>query len=157
MQDDLDRLIDSGLAGYSSAEPLEGLEQRVVQRVRAVEAARKRRRWWGLLALPATAALVFALLPANRIEVAATPPPPVREPIRAVTVRERLPRAPHHRRPVRSNPKREYFPTLTPLTPEEHVLVELARSKPQQLPPPPVQELEIKPIEIAPLVPDGRQ
>jgi hypothetical protein len=156
MQDDLDRLIDSGLAAYSSAEPLAGLEQRVLRRVRLV----RRRRWWGLMLVPAAAALVFALMPAKRLEIAVTPPrrPTVEtltQPIHTATVKP-LPR-PRRPRPVASNPKREFFPTLTPLTTEERVLVQVARATPQQLLPPPAKELEIKPIEIAPLIPDGRQ
>jgi hypothetical protein len=154
MQDDLDRLIDSGLAAYSSAEPLAGLEQRVLQRVRTV----RRRRWWGLILVPAAAALVFALMPAKRLEIAVTPPPPpvvqpIREPVQTAIVAKRASR----RRSVQSSPKREFFPTLTPLTTEERALVQLARATPQQLLPPPAKELEIKPIEIAPLIPDGRQ
>jgi len=155
MQDELDDLM----AGYSTAEPLAGLEDRILQRVRAVESTRKRRRWWRLLAVPAAAALVFALLPARRVEVVVAPPPRVvePEPVRSATAMERSPHRRKRPSPVRSNPKREYFPTLSPLTPEEQVLVELARSQPAQLPPPPAEEIAIKPIEIAPLVPDGRQ
>src|SRR5436305_7129563 len=108
MQDDLDRLIDCGLAGYSSAEPLVGLEQRVLRRVRAV----RRRRWWGLVLIPAAAVLVLALLPARHIDVAMAPAPPVvepeREPIRAATVMERLPQARRSPRRVQSPPKREF-------------------------------------------------
>jgi len=148
-------MIDGALASYSTAEPLAGLEQRVLQRVRA---ARRRRRWWGLLAAPVAAALVLALLPAKRVEIAVAPTPRAeQEPIGVATVRERSPQAPRRPHPIQSNPKRESFPTFSPLTPEEQALVELARTKPQQLPPPPARELEIKPIEIAPLNPDGRQ
>jgi hypothetical protein len=155
MQDDLDRLIDNALAGYSSAEPLAGLEQRVLRRVRTV----RRRRWWGLVLIPAAAVLVLALLPARHVDVAMAPPPRFvePEPIGDATVMERSPQARRRPRRIQPNRNREYFPTPTPLTPEERVLVELARTKPEQLPPPPAQELEIKPIEIAPLVPDGRQ
>jgi hypothetical protein len=154
MQDDLDRLIDDALAGYSSAEPLAGLEQRVLRRVRTV----RRRHWWGLALIPAAAVLVLALLPARHVDVAMAPPRIVEpQPIGAATVMERLPQAPKRHRTAPPNPKRESFPTVSPLTPEEQALVELARTTPEQLPPPPAQELEIKPIEIAPLVPDGRQ
>jgi hypothetical protein len=62
MQDDLDRLIDGALSGYSNVEPLAGLEDRVLNRVR-VEASRRRRRIWilGVLAAPALVALVLAI------------------------------------------------------------------------------------------------
>ena len=57
MEDDLDKLIDGALSAYSAAEPLAGLEQRVLGRVRAAQASR-RRRWRWALAAATVAALV---------------------------------------------------------------------------------------------------
>src|SRR5436305_2365987 len=105
MQDDLDRLIDCGLAGYSSAEPLVGLEQRVLRRVRSV----RRRRRWGLVLIPAAAVLVLAVLPPKHSPGTAAKlvPPAIvereREPIGAATVRERLPQARRSHRRVQAN------------------------------------------------------
>ena len=156
MQDELDRLI----AGYSAAEPLTGFEERILQRVRAVETTRKRRRWWALLAIPAAAAIAVALLPAPprpgvapKIEAkVVTPEPPV-----AVQPAPPVRRA-RHVRAVPREPKREYFPTLAPLSREEHLLLQVARAQPELLlAPPAAAEIRIEPIEIAPLNPNGRQ
>ena len=168
MQDDLDRLIDGALADYSSAEPLAGLEVRVINRVRATEAARKRRwRWQLALAAPVLAAIVIAVLvrkpqppaitrvvpPRCRVETA--PPPP---PLAAVRHLAPRPAARTRRASAHSQlPKRATFPTLTPLTNEERLLVKLAEFHPHGLLARPAEEIEIKPIQIAPLRIDGGQ
>jgi hypothetical protein len=172
MRDELDNLIDSTLSGYSTAEPLAGLEQRVLNRVRAAEASRRRRRFWTLAALagPAFAALAILLLirpgapppapvarvtaPAVRVAPESPAPPPAVSPEKPrPSVSGRAPVA--RPSPQRELPKRNVFPTPAPVTPEERMLVELAVSHPQQLLIQPVEHIEIKPIEIAPLQADG--
>lgn len=161
MQDDLDRLIDRALARYSAAEPLAGLEQRVLDRVRLAESGRRRRwRWALVLAVPALAASLLVVLapkPKPPIAVAKIEAPPA-----PVIV---LPAPPAPRRVAKTRraapkpelPKRNLFPTLSPLTGEERLLVQLAQANPQLLLAKPVGEIEIKPIEIAPLKIDGGQ
>jgi hypothetical protein len=63
------------------------------------------------------------------------------------------------RRPARKPelPKRNLFPTVSPLTGEERLLVQLARSNPTLFESRPAEHLEIKPIEIAPIQIDGAQ
>jgi len=168
MQDDLDKLIDGALAGYSSAEPLAGLEDRVLGRVRAVEAARKRRRLWAA-AIPALAAIVliafFARKPQQPVPVskatitpapaesAQTLPPP--STVRPQAIRQAVKiRKPA---PPRELPKRPMFPTPSPLTEEERLLMAFAESHPEALPAPLPSEIEIKPIQIAPLDIHGDQ
>ena len=160
MHDDLDDLIDGALSTYSSAEPLSGLEQRVLNGVRAAERSRKRRWWWAALALaaPAVAAILF-LTPARKptpVPVAVTTPPRAHvepagpaEPRPAPAVRTRRTGRP------RVLPRKPTFPTPSPLTREERLLVELAASRPQLLMARPMDEIEIKPLEIAPLITDG--
>ena len=164
MHDDLDKLIDGALSTYSSAEPLAGLEQRVLSRVRAAETSRRRRWWWAVpvVAVPALAAVL--LLPPPRRQdaapLAAVTPPPVRiapapppqpaSPRRVTTARPRRPAS-----SVGAVPKKQVFPTLSPLTPEERLLLQLADSRPQLLAAAPAAQIEIRPLEIAPLYVDG--
>ena len=58
--DRIDGMIDAALAGYSEAEPLPGLESRVVGRLRLRESA-VRRVGWGALAVGVAAALAVVV------------------------------------------------------------------------------------------------
>jgi hypothetical protein len=167
MRDDLDQIIDRALAGYSGAEPLAGLEQRVLNRVRAEERARKRRWRWALaISVPALAAILVAVLvrePEPAL-VAKFVPAPVRvsappSPARpAVAVQKAPLRRPKPRQvPARVLPKKDMFPTVSPLSSQERLLVGMAESHPNELLTRPVEEIEIKPIQIAPLQIDGGQ
>lgn len=62
----LERLIEEALAVYTNAEPLAGMEERVLQRVRA-EGGRPRRKWlggagWAAISVSAAAALWAAAI-----------------------------------------------------------------------------------------------
>jgi hypothetical protein len=164
MHDELDKLIDGALAEYSSAQPLAGIEQRVLDRVRLAQAARRRWRWSLLVAVPALAAgllVLFAPKPQPQpvpVAVVAPPPAPVVQP----TIRAAVPsRGATKRRPATVRrpelPKRGVFPTISPLTGEERLLVQLAQSNPRFFEARPADSLEIKPIEIAPIQIDGAQ
>lgn len=163
MRDDLDKLIDGALGEYSSAEPLAGLEQRVLNRARAERLSRQRRWWWTAVALAASAvAVVVVVAPHRRVPppVAVVAPPPQVEPASAAVAPVAAPRraaAVRRMRGPRVLPKRNLFPTPSPLSPEERLLVQLAESRPQLLLARPVDEIYIKPIEIAPLQVDGGQ
>jgi len=163
MHDELDNVIDHVLATYSNAEPLAGLEQRVLDRVRIAQGARRRRWRWALMfAVPAVAAtllVIFAPKPKSQpvpLAVVATPPAPVRLPAAVPPAPRRIARP---RRPAIAPElaKRQFFPTPSPLTEEERLLVQLARFSPELLLARPVDEIEIKPIQIAPLRIDGAQ
>jgi hypothetical protein len=163
MRDELDDLIDGAIAEYSAAEPLAGLEQRVLNHVRLARPAR-RPRWWCALALvaPGLAAaflLVSAREPAPSPIVAVTAPRAPVEPLPPAVV-PATPKPPAKLRRAagaRVLPKRGTFPTLSPLSREERLLVQLADSRPQLLLAQPVDEVQIKPIEITPLQIDGGQ
>lgn len=157
-------MIDRALADYAAAEPLAGLEQRVLGRVHA---AHRRRRWFAFAAVPALAAIIAAVVlvpkphPGPMVATSAprraepplpsaavvTPPPPPPALVRRKAV--------HHRTPMPPQPKREFFPTITPVTRQEQVLVELAKTHPQDLLARPAETIEIKPLVIAPLSADG--
>jgi hypothetical protein len=161
MHDELDRWIDGALSTYSSAEPLAGLEQRVLDRVGLAEAARRRRwRWTLALAIPAVAAAMFVVLAPKPAPIALVaveaPPAPVVLPPEPAPVRRKAPK-PRRTASKPAPPKRNLFPTLSPLTDEERLLVQLARSSPELLLAKPADEIEIKPIEIAPLQIGGAQ
>jgi hypothetical protein len=167
MRDELDKLIDGALATYSNAEPLAGLEQRVLDRVRIAEASRRRRwRWAAILATPVVAAsllVIFAPKPKpapGPVAVVATPPAPAPPAVATSTPVQTAARRivkPRRRAPAPELPKRNLFPTPSAPTVEERLLVELARSSPELLLARPVDEIEIKPIQIAPLRIDGAQ
>lgn len=165
-RDELDRLIDGALASYSDAEPLAGLEARVVRRAR-VARARRRIFGWGLgIGVAASIAVLVVSWREQRpiekpVEVArvtrAEEPTPTIRPMVRVRPAKRV------RRP-KALPKLEQFPAPTPLTAEERGLVALVRRDPNE-----AQQIfadfqkradepiEIQPIEIAPLRTAGAQ
>jgi hypothetical protein len=151
MQDELDRWIDGALATYSSAEPLAGLEERILHRVR-----RPRRWWWGL-AIPAAAAIALAVAIPRRqtLDLPLPVPPPA---VAVVEARPAPPPVQRHRAIAAALPKLASFPSASPLTAEERLLLQFARSHAEELVNrPPADEIEIKPIEIAPLQSDGSE
>ncbi len=166
--DELDRVIDGALAGYSAVEPLAGLEERVLNRVRV--AARRKQLTWAFAFVAVTAVVVAVIAvriprqPAskgNDITRVITPAPvPAVEKARAVPKRLVRSRAP---RPGLL-PKLEQFPSPTPMTAEERALVEFVGQRPAE-----AQQvfaalrkqgddpIEIEPIQIPPLHKDGAQ
>ncbi len=164
MQDDLDKLIDSGLAEYSNAEPLSGLDGRILGRIRVEAAARRRRRifWLLALAIPEVAVILFAVWMQKAapkvVPVARVSPPPIVQAPPPVIDAKAVTRPRTAPRPRRMElPKQAVFPTPSPLTPQERMLVALAESHPRALEMKPVEQIEIEPIEIAPLQVDGGQ
>ena len=165
-RDELDRLIDGALASYSTAEPLTGLEARVLNRVRAVR-ARLRLLVWGLAFVVAASVVVVGIVVRTEQHVAVpkpmtakvTPAPAAPAPMKPVARVRRV----AHRRGPRPLPKLEQFPSPTPLTAQERALVALARQDPEELGKFAEMErqseapLEIQPIQIAPLQQDGDQ
>ena len=156
-RDELDQLIDCGLAGYVDAEPLAGLEKRVLERVRLADVGRRRRVWWGWVMAAGAAAVAAVFLVADR-------PRPV-QPLVGQALRPAaglLPGVPAQSRrqaerptpQIRRNPatqsrlpKRDQFPTPAPLTAEERALIQLAQFDPEAL----QSSAELRPIEIAPI------
>ena len=165
--DELDRRIDDALAGYSGAEPLAGIEERVLRRVRVAT----RRRAFGWAAAIAVAAAMVVTVSVVRVPRVVTPtyrvgvpavmrPAPVLEKARVVTARRVKPRA----RRARRLPKLEQFPAPTPLTAEERALIAFVEHHPAEaqqvfaaLQKRSHEPIEIQPIQIPPLRSDGAE
>ncbi len=167
-RDELDQLIDTALAAYGDAEPLAGLEQRVLERVRPAGARRKA--WWALAVVTAAAAVVVLILVVNRpravrpheavVGQRSTPARVLQDPRPAEVhrVNRTAPRArpggraQTWRSAVQRLPKRDRFPMPAPLTPEERALIQVAKLSPRAFDEPgELQPIEIAPIEIQPL------
>ena len=184
-RDELDGLIDGALSEYSSADPLDGLEDRVLRRVQAAGAARRSPWPYRLgFAVPAIAALLLAGIAlwmgrnsqsftsdATRKAAVSVPSPltsgPQLSPAPATRVVEskrgdRM--GQRHSAPARSLPKEEYFPSPTPMTDEERALVAWVRRAPTEaaqvfadLEERTAGPIEIQPIQVPPLQSDGAQ
>ena len=177
--DEFDRILDDALIEYRDAEPLAGMEVRVVQRVR-LQAQRRRklwRQWSALAAAAAVLAIAAGIGLTDRLHHQAVPTPPIvqkqnpavepqPQPQSSGTLarnHKTLPQPAHAPRSQMSGPaqlasteytpKRERFPLLAPLQPEERVLLALAKTHPEALldQADPDKELAIAPIDIKPL------
>jgi hypothetical protein len=139
--EELDKLIDTALAGYSSTEPKEGLEGRILRRVEAAGPARWR--GWGFrfaVAGQAVAALLLAAFAVRMWQPEAAPmpqapPAALKPPVTLVrspqaTPSKTMSATRRHRVRPRGLPKDERFPAPAPLTPEEHALLAWARRAP---------------------------
>jgi hypothetical protein len=152
MHDDVDRILNDGLATYSAVEPPAGMLQQLWCERRLARSFSSAR-WLGAAALAAAAGVIaFFMLPPepSRLTTAAvrTPqPPPLVAPIapehRAVVHAA----PPPPRRPAEppAAPKLDQFPSPVPLSREEAALIALARNHPEQLAP---LRAELKPIQI---------
>ena len=157
--DELDRIIDCGLAGYAAHDPLAGLEDRVLNRVRLSNAGRRKLSWrYWALALPVLAALMLLAVASksSRAPVARLQPLPAARgetpapvPAQGVTRAAIARRSSRHTQPL---PKRNQFPTPTPLTAAERALIAIAELPPLEKN---SEEIQIAPIEIPPLKIDG--
>src|SRR5579863_4811603 len=143
-QDEIDLLIDSALRDY--AEPLSGLEQRMVARISPHELSSRRRWLFVAIAAPAVAALILLLaylvpwtLHPNPDQMAHAPSVPAVAPVITTTpksaARDVVPS--HHLRHqdrsgnralsnLTSRPKLDVFPTPQPLNSEEEALTRFA-------------------------------
>jgi hypothetical protein len=164
---ELDKILDDGLSSYSREEPRPGLEDRILNRVRA---PRERRRFSWLrwaAAIPALACFLLAvtfwstrdLKPKSRkpapIISSKAPRPRIGPRVIQTTLTRRRPK--HVRLP-----KREEFPTPKPLTAGERALLAFVARSPKQVEKlfsaansRASEPLEIKPIYIEPLQSGG--
>ena len=138
----LDALLDAALAQYGDAEPLSGLEERVLDRLHT---APQRRAWWMWGAVvAAVAAVVVAVVmmrPAEQKPQPITAQAPKQQPV-VVTppvAPVRTARAPKQAAPRRvalqqvakAEPKRDVFPTPEPPDEQERLLVRYMRQTPR--------------------------
>ncbi len=154
MQDnELDRILDGALAGYSDATPLAGLEQRVLNRIGS---GKRNRRW---LRCFQVAGAMAAILLLGFVALSLRTRPETPFPIATAPPQRALAPAPIPRRiPARRNLDRrpDKFPSPAPLTTEERTLLALIRSAPETIKMASAA-IEIPPIQIPPLQSDGSQ
>jgi len=166
----VEELLEASLKRYRSEAPRAGLENRILAGVQASDRAAQRRRWVWVLAASAAALIVavvvlrFTSRPARRTATVSPAPQavaPKTEPPRVVAVAPpvtRVPRKPSQRpRPVTAELRRpEQFPTPSPLTEQEKLLLlylqttpasELAATATEK----PIQDLKISQLAFAPL------
>jgi hypothetical protein len=176
--DEFDQILDEALAKYSAAEPLAGMEHRILERVR-MQAKRNRKTWrWGVFAA-CTALLAVAawigLREPDRREIApmqtataqpqrlpvepqpkntnASPPITPTRPLIA-RVHSRGPNVAGEKVLESTGRTRPEFPTPEPLNSEERALLALAQTHPEvlsRLADHDDQEIAIAPINIQPL------
>jgi len=173
--DEFDRIVDDALAEYRDAEPLVGLEERVMQRLRLQSERRQKLvwRWSAIAALAAALAFVAWIGFSNRKQQPAAPsvaqeqelpaeaqPPAIQTP--AASGQSAAKQAPgrnpaaHRNQAPQFAAKRqppEQFPSSAPLKPEERMLLALATTHPEILrdQADDDKEIVITPINIRPL------
>lgn len=146
--DALDRLLDGALAQYSQVEPRAGLEERVLANLRSQPA---RRPWWMWAVIPAAVAAVLLLTMVLRrpdvsapgstrskpVTAQATPPAIAPKPATTAAIQPGPVSKPRPHRIVvaaarpapqvsaQPMPRLETFPSATPLTAEERLLLRM--------------------------------
>jgi hypothetical protein len=167
---ELEQLIDAALPSYSAAEPQPGLEHRILTRAFAEQPRRRSLGWTWAFAVPAIACLlIFLLLPGHHHIVphsavgrsaptSAAPPSTEADIAAKTTPSPSQPRAPHAHSVVASHlamreplPKKDIFPSPSPLTAEEQTLVAYSRAQLQTLSSKPIANVDIDPIHVAEL------
>jgi hypothetical protein len=162
-RDELDAILEKGIASYPEAEPLAGIEERIIARIGMTKMPRRSvSGWFAVLVLGMAVAAIagFVLIRTRHSEprptaVAAVSRPSHFEPAR-VQVRISEPqRRPHTARVrrVRASPKGPVFPTPSPLTTEERLMVTLVSENPEAAQVlDSLRQRQDEPIAIAPIV-----
>ena len=144
---EVDKLLDAGLARYSSAEPRPGLENRILAGLRAQPQPSRWLdwRWAGALATAAAAVLVLAVFflrqplpeppPPSIATVPALPPtvpaPPVSQPPAAAKPATRRTQT-QVQQARAEDPRLDTFPAPAPLSEQERLLLLFARQTPKE-------------------------
>jgi hypothetical protein len=177
---ELDHILDQALSEYRDAEPLAGMEDRILRRI-AAQQQRPRRRWI-FVAVAAAAMVLMALWlglrerPHQPITATNRPQPTQQLAPNPAELEKPLAQIPHpagreaeagwararsqsprlttpDAQSAQREPSLNQFPAPAPLTGEEHALLALARTNPDVLLnlPETSGELSIAPIDIKPL------
>ena len=172
--DQFDDILNQAMTEYRDAQPLGGLEDRVLRRVREHQVRRRSWMAWSLVAGLATALVVAVWLGTmshsqpSRTEERSTAQQSrssamqaTRQVSRAAPEQAKNRLAGNTTRPhsgprtivAHKNTGRDEFPLPTPLTPSERTLLAMARTDPRllQWSPPDRADIVIAPIEIPPL------
>jgi hypothetical protein len=162
MDDRLEEILQQAISTYADSEPLAGMEERVLTRIRVAEQPQRRMAGWGMACAAGAVGLAVVLLVPLRhedvspvVELAAEVRPAVAIAPKAVVRVVRRPRGVQ----VKASPKLAVFPAPTPLTNEEHRLLAWVERDPQgtaeafqslqkRNDPIEIAPLEIKPLEI---------
>lgn len=140
-RDELDNLLDRALSSYSVQEPRWGLEERLLNRIRAAGAARRFAwlRW--AVAIPALACLLVLMFTfrVERDSNSNTPQEVRTAAIPLDAAPDTLRTNPEIPKPVRRSgakrlpfPKREQFPAPAPITDEERALMTFVARAPDE-------------------------
>ena len=164
---DLDALIDEALSSYTAAEPDPSLRARIM--AQAVKAAPNRKHlWWFAPAAACVAALAIALLqhptahaprsqPSSATSIASAPESSL---VKAVPQPITRPHPPLTAQRTRRSTgptliRNASFPSPTPLTPQESILLKFAMEHPEQarqvLTATATRPIENAPLSIAPI------
>jgi hypothetical protein len=161
--DELDKILDDALSSYSQEEPRRGLENRVLNRIRATR-ERSRFAWlhW-MIPIPAFACVLILAVTilTKRDSVQRPSPAPImaKRAAASLIAPEAVQTIPTRRRPKHLRlRKREQFPSPTPLTREERSLLAfvarslkqaeevLADAKRRSAEPLGIEEIHIEPL-----------
>jgi hypothetical protein len=164
MRDPVDELLDRAIAEYLEA-PRPGLEQRVLRRVRSE--GRTLMPVWALAAVVSVCLLAFVLTRTDRVPEtvhSGTQMPPALHMAQAAQSPQvhRVQKAARAVLPP-ALPKRATFPTPTPLSDGERALLSLSKRHPEMAAAvatrlnKTLEQLEIEPLEIRPLITEGGQ
>jgi hypothetical protein len=147
-RDDLDRTLDAALSKYTSIEPREGLEERILANLHEASTRDVQRAWWnwGFAALAAflliAAALVWRWNQPKRTPAAVHPSTLKQGPVApdlahrdGNTPTRSLPRRTARHQPEReivaANPKLDVFPSPLPLSEQEKILASYVSQYPK--------------------------
>jgi hypothetical protein len=158
MDDKLERILEEGIAGYANSEPLAGMEERILARIRIADRPPSRLTGWRMaFGVGLAGIVVLLLLPRHqeqqhRLRIVNSEVPRMHS-VPTETVRVSMPQRRHSSRVVKTLPKLRVFPTPSPLTAEERRLMALVRHDPEGT----AEAFDSlrkrnEPIEIAPLV-----
>ena len=175
-ENEFDTLLDQALAEYNQAEPIAGMENRVVERIRRQAQPRRHRGYWTAAAAALPVLLVAIWIGHSLVARRGLQAPIARQQLAVPAVPiQKVPQIAGHKtaispplaklsQPRRKNlpaesaavpRERREFPEPVPLDPEERALLALANSRPDELRrlarPNKEQEIAITPIAIAPL------
>ena len=157
MPHDLEHILDESIASYADGEPLAGLDERIMARIRLTpRRARRTAAQWATAAIVAAIAALWCMIPNAPQPVAGIvrTRTPLLAPLPALTERVVAAKRRGHVQRIPALPKQLVFPAPSPLTPEERRLVAMVAQDPQATAQAfaSLRKRASEPLDIAPLV-----